>query len=47
MIHPTAIIDSRAEIDSNVTIGPFAIVKSPYSENIIRLIPQVHLCFST
>lgn len=28
MIHPTAIIDSRAEIDSNVTIGPFAIVKS-------------------
>ncbi len=28
MIHPTAIIDSSAEIDSNVTIGPYAIVKS-------------------
>jgi len=28
MIHPTAIIDSSAEIDTNVTIGPFAIVKS-------------------
>ncbi|MFH2060408.1 MAG: acyl-ACP--UDP-N-acetylglucosamine O-acyltransferase [Pseudomonadota bacterium] len=28
MIHPTAIIDPKAEIDSNVTIGPFAIVKS-------------------
>lgn len=27
MIHPTAIIDSSAQIDSNVTIGPFAIVK--------------------
>jgi UDP-N-acetylglucosamine acyltransferase len=26
MIHPTAIIDSRAEIDSNVTIGPYAII---------------------
>ncbi len=28
MIHPTAIIDSSAEIDSNVTIGPYAMVKS-------------------
>lgn len=28
MIHPTAIIDTSAQIDSNVTIGPFAIVKS-------------------
>lgn len=27
MIHPSAIIDSSAEIDTNVTIGPFAIVK--------------------
>ncbi len=26
-IHPTAIIDPKAEIDSNVTIGPYAIVK--------------------
>ena len=27
MIHPTAIIDSSAQIDENVTIGPYAIVK--------------------
>ncbi len=28
MIHPTAIIDPSAQIDENVTIGPFSIVKS-------------------
>jgi UDP-N-acetylglucosamine acyltransferase len=28
MIHPTAIIDPKAQIDSNVTIGPYAIIKS-------------------
>lgn len=28
MIHPTAIVDPAAQIDENVTIGPFAIVKS-------------------
>ncbi len=28
MIHPTAIIDPSAEIDNNVTIGPYAIIKS-------------------
>lgn len=28
MIHPTAIIDPGAEIDSNVTIGPYAIIKN-------------------
>jgi UDP-N-acetylglucosamine acyltransferase len=28
MIHPTAIIDSSAQIDNNVTIGPYVIVKS-------------------
>jgi len=28
MIHPTAIIDPCAQIDANVTIGPYAIVKS-------------------
>ncbi len=27
MIHPTAIIDSSARIDENVTIGPYAIIK--------------------
>ena len=27
MIHPTAIIDSSAQIDENVTIGPYTIVK--------------------
>ena len=28
MIHPSAIIDSSAQIDTNVTIGPFTIVKA-------------------
>ena len=28
MIHPTAIIDPCAQIDANVTIGPYAIIKS-------------------
>lgn len=28
MIHPTAIIDPSAEIDSNVTIGPYSIIES-------------------
>jgi len=28
MIHPSAIIDSSAQIDTNVAIGPFAIVKA-------------------
>ncbi len=28
MIHPTAIIDSSAQIDTNVTIGPYVIIKS-------------------
>ncbi len=28
MIHPTAIIDSSAEIDTNVSIGPYAMIKS-------------------
>jgi UDP-N-acetylglucosamine acyltransferase len=28
MIHPTAIIDSCAQIDANVTIGPYTIIKS-------------------
>lgn len=27
MIHPTAIIDSKAEIDGDVEIGPFAVIK--------------------
>ncbi|MCP3944432.1 MAG: acyl-ACP--UDP-N-acetylglucosamine O-acyltransferase [Desulfobacteraceae bacterium] len=28
MIHPTAIIDSSAQIDTNVSIGPYAIIKA-------------------
>ena len=28
MIHPTAIVDSKAEIDSNVVIGPHSIIES-------------------
>jgi len=31
MIHPTAIIDSHAEIDSNVKIGPYTIIKANVS----------------
>ena len=26
MIHPTAIVDKKAEIESNVSIGPYAVV---------------------
>lgn len=29
MIHPTAIIDSRAEIDSSAEIGPYTVVEGP------------------
>jgi UDP-N-acetylglucosamine acyltransferase len=28
MIHPTAIIDPKAEIDSNVEIGPYSIIEA-------------------
>jgi UDP-N-acetylglucosamine acyltransferase len=31
MIHPTAIVDSKAEIDANVTIGPYTIIR----ENVV------------
>jgi UDP-N-acetylglucosamine acyltransferase len=31
MIHPTAIIDPKAEIDENVEIGPFSIIKANVS----------------
>jgi len=27
MIHPTAIVDPKAEVDSNVTIGPYTIIR--------------------
>jgi len=27
--HPTAIIDSKAEIEEDVTIGPYCIIESP------------------
>ena len=29
MIHPTAVIDPKAELDSDVTVGPYALVKGP------------------
>ncbi len=29
MIHPTALIDSKAQIDSSVFIGPYAIIEGP------------------
>ena len=31
MIHPTAIIDSKAEVDSSVKIGPYSIIKENVS----------------
>ena len=31
MIHETAIIDSKAEIDSNVSIGPYTVIKGNVS----------------
>lgn len=29
MIHPTALIDPRAELDPSVTVGPYAIIEGP------------------
>ena len=29
MIHPTAIVDSRAEVDSSAEIGPYAVIEGP------------------
>ena len=31
MIHPTAIVDSKAEIDENVQIGPYSIISDNVS----------------
>jgi UDP-N-acetylglucosamine acyltransferase len=31
MIHPTAIVDSKAEIDANVTIGPYSVISDNVS----------------
>ena len=31
MIHPTAIVDSKAEIDSNAEIGPYAVIREDVS----------------
>jgi UDP-N-acetylglucosamine acyltransferase len=29
MIHPTAVIDPKAQIDSNVVVGPYALIEGP------------------
>jgi UDP-N-acetylglucosamine acyltransferase len=29
MIHPTAVIDPKAELDPSVTVGPYALVEGP------------------
>ena len=31
MIHPTAIVDKKAELDKNVTVGPYAIIDGDVS----------------
>jgi UDP-N-acetylglucosamine acyltransferase len=31
MIHPTAIIDGRAELDADVAVGPYALIEGPVS----------------
>ena len=31
MIHPTAIVDSKAEIDADVQIGPYSIINDNVS----------------
>ena len=44
MIHPTAIIDDRAELDSSVEVGPYAIIDGDVTVGPdCRIGPQVHL----
>src|SRR5215469_13885298 len=31
MIHPTALIDQKAELDSDVAVGPYALIEGPVS----------------
>lgn len=48
MIHPTAIIDSKAEVDSTVTVGPFAIIDAGVKVGPRCVIgPHVHLTGQT
>jgi UDP-N-acetylglucosamine acyltransferase len=43
-IHPTAVIDSRAEIDANVEIGPYAVIDGPVTIKAgTRLMAQVYV----
>jgi acyl-[acyl carrier protein]--UDP-N-acetylglucosamine O-acyltransferase len=32
MIHSTAIIDSRAELDSSVEVGPYAVIGASHDD---------------
>ena len=46
MIHPTAIVDRKAEIDSSVEIGPYCIIEG----NVIikkesKLLASIHQTF--
>ena len=43
-IHPTAVIDPRAEIDSDVEIGPYVVIQGPVKiKRGTRLIAQTYL----
>jgi UDP-N-acetylglucosamine acyltransferase len=48
MIHPTAIIDSKAEVDSSCEVGPYAIIDANVSVGRgCSIGPQVHLTGQT
>jgi UDP-N-acetylglucosamine acyltransferase len=43
-IHPTAVIDPRAEIDSDVEIGPYVVIQGPVKiKRGTRLMAQIYL----
>uniref|UniRef100_A0A7C2JYW1 Acyl-ACP--UDP-N-acetylglucosamine O-acyltransferase n=1 Tax=Schlesneria paludicola TaxID=360056 RepID=A0A7C2JYW1_9PLAN len=48
MIHPTAVVDTRAEIDPSVEIGPYVIIEGPVRVGAGSIIaPHVHLLGQT
>jgi UDP-N-acetylglucosamine acyltransferase len=48
MIHPTAVIQSKAQLDSTVTVGPYAVIDEHVSVGPhCRIGPHVHLTGST
>lgn len=44
-IHPTAVIDSAAQIGADVVIGPYVVIDGPVViKDRVRIISQAHIC---